>query len=107
MFRRLTYDGNTAAGTLRAGDADGDGIADSLLFRIPGMSLDGLTWFAGVRIIDNNSAINANTAWSRDQDFIYSGTPSALTDIPTFLEFVPDQRWVAGIVNIGDIPGVP
>jgi hypothetical protein len=49
-----------------AADADGDGIADSLFFAIPGASYDGLTWYAAVRIIDNNSAINANTAWSRN-----------------------------------------
>ncbi|MGD0769133.1 MAG: helix-hairpin-helix domain-containing protein [Tepidisphaeraceae bacterium] len=70
-----------------AGDADGDGIADSLFFRIPGASLDGLTWFAAVRIIDNNSAINANTAWSRDQDYVYTsyasggGTATATNNI--------------------------
>jgi hypothetical protein len=52
-----------------AGDADGDGIADSLLFPIPGSYFDGLRWYAAVRIIDNNSAINVNTAVSRDTDF--------------------------------------
>src|SRR5262249_48353436 len=55
--------------TVLAGDADGDGVADCLLSRIPGVSADSLTWYFGVRIIDNNSAINANTAWSRDQEF--------------------------------------
>ena len=43
-----------------AGDADGDGIADCGLFRLPGFFADGLTYYAGVRIIDNNSAINAS-----------------------------------------------
>jgi hypothetical protein len=54
-----------------AADADGDGIADSLLFRIPGANYDGLTWYAAVRIVDNNSAINANTAWTRDNEYSY------------------------------------
>jgi hypothetical protein len=55
-----------------AGDADGDGVADCLLFRIPGATYNGLTWYAGVRIVDNNSAVNVNTAWSRDQDYDFS-----------------------------------
>lgn len=59
----LQYGTGTA---FTAGDADGDSIADSLLFAIPGANMQGLTWYAAVRIIDNNSAINANTAWSRD-----------------------------------------
>ena len=57
---------------LVAGDADGDGIADSLFFRIPGANMDGLTWYAAVRIIDNNSAINLNTALSRDSEYTLS-----------------------------------
>jgi hypothetical protein len=52
-----------------AGDADGDGIADCGLFRLPGFFADGLTYYAGVRIIDNNSAINANTAWDNQEDY--------------------------------------
>lgn len=56
-----------------AGDADGDGIADCGMFRLPS-NLDGLTWYAGVRIIDNNSAINVNTAWNRDHDYDGTGT---------------------------------
>jgi len=58
--------------TVVAGDADNDGIADSLLFRIPGTYFDGLTWYAGVRIIDNNSAVNVNTAFSRDNEYPFS-----------------------------------
>lgn len=49
-----------------AGDADGDGIADSLLFRLP--DVDGRTYFGGLRIIDNGSAINVNTAGSSTTD---------------------------------------
>jgi hypothetical protein len=64
--------GYTANTTYAAGDADGDGIADSFLFRIPGANYDGYTWYGAVRIVDNNSAINANTAWSRDTDYFYS-----------------------------------
>ena len=53
-----------------AADAAGCGtatypIADSLLFPLPVPHTDGLTWYAAVRIVDNNSAINANTAVDR------------------------------------------
>lgn len=56
-----------------AADADGDGIADSGLFRLPVGQIDGVTYYAGVRILDNNSAINVNTAWSRAFDFLSTG----------------------------------
>jgi hypothetical protein len=63
----MTFDGITK---YVAADADGDGIADSMLFRIPGGYVNGLTYYAGVRIIDNNSAINLNTAMSRENDYV-------------------------------------
>jgi Helix-hairpin-helix motif len=99
----LTYTNppaNTVLNTFAAADADGDGIADSFLFRIPGMSLDGLTWFAGVRIIDNNSAINANTAWSRDNEYIYgAGGPTA---IPNAWSLFQTSVGLQEIINSGD-----
>ena len=55
-----------------AADADGDGVADSGLFRIPVGQLSGLTYFGAVRIVDNNSAINLNTAMSKT--FSFDGT---------------------------------
>ncbi|MBC7784700.1 MAG: hypothetical protein H7144_12755, partial [Burkholderiales bacterium] len=58
-----------------AGDADQDGIADSLPVRVPVGKLNGLDYFAYFRIIDNGSAINVNTAMSRDVDF--TGDPAS------------------------------
>ncbi len=52
-----------------AGDADADGIADSLPIRLPVGRINGLDYYAYFRIIDNNSAIDANTAMSRNFDF--------------------------------------
>jgi hypothetical protein len=46
-----------------AADTDGDGIADAGLWRLPISQQGGITWYAAVRIIDNNSALNVNTAW--------------------------------------------
>jgi hypothetical protein len=43
-----------------AADADGDGIADAGLFKL--LTLDGVTYYAAIRIIDNCAAINANIA---------------------------------------------
>ena len=47
-----------------AASAAGDGIADSALFRLPIGEINGITYYAAVRIIDNNSAVNASTAWA-------------------------------------------
>lgn len=49
---------------LIAGDADGDGIADSLLFKLPVTGAGGVSYYAAVRVVDNNSAINVATALS-------------------------------------------
>ena len=72
----LTFDGNDA---FLAADADGDGVADAGLWRLPLGQQNGITWFAAVRIIDNNSAINAavaaewdTTAAGRAQQFFPS-----------------------------------
>src|SRR5581483_11262532 len=46
-----------------AGDADGDGIADAGLVKLPVGRLNGITYYYAVRIIDNNSAVNATVAW--------------------------------------------
>lgn len=58
-----------AARKYLAGDADGDGIADCGLVKIPVGEINGLTYYAGFRIIDNGSAINLNTAIRRDADY--------------------------------------
>lgn len=59
---------------LFAGDADGDGIADSLPVKLPVGKINGVEYYAYFRIIDNGSAVNASTAWSRWFDFDASGT---------------------------------
>ena len=51
----------TAAPYLAA-DADGDGIADAGLFRLPIGTVNGVTYFAGLRIVDNAAAVNASIA---------------------------------------------
>src|SRR5262249_39481084 len=74
-----------------AGDADGDGVADSGLRKLPVGEVSGLTFFYACRIIDNGSAINVNTAWSRDHEFrgndagsfaFYGAGGSAASNIP-------------------------
>ena len=41
----------------------------------------GLTWYGAVRIIDYNSAINANSAWSRDFDTLSSGATNNIWNL--------------------------
>jgi hypothetical protein len=70
--------------TYLAGDADGDGIADCGLFRLPIGPIDGITYYAGVRIVDNCAAINVNTAMSRRYDYTYApGATSFAAIAPT------------------------
>ena len=54
---------NDSRVTIVGGSAAGDGIADSGLWKVPVGPINGITYFAGVRVIDQNSAINASTAW--------------------------------------------
>jgi len=65
-----------------AADADGDGIADSVLVRIAPAPVEGVTYYAAVRIIDNSSAINVNTAWSRDRTYDQAGIVQNATGTP-------------------------
>jgi hypothetical protein len=51
---------NVNGGTLIAADTDGDGIADAGLVKL--LTLDGITYYGAVRIIDNCAAINATIA---------------------------------------------
>ncbi len=61
-------DGSSPPFPFPAADADGDGIADAGLVKLPMGVINGITYYAAVRVIDNNAAINANTAWSRDHE---------------------------------------
>lgn len=73
----------THPGPHLAADADGDGIADSMLWRLSD-PLDGVTYFAAVRVVDNAAAINVNTAWSRDFEYVgASGNFVGTTRIPS------------------------
>ena len=70
--------GYTGIGTIAAADADGDGIADSGLFKLPtGPMSDGVTYYGAVRIIDNNAAVNVNTAGSLISDYDAGGAKLA------------------------------
>jgi DNA uptake protein ComE-like DNA-binding protein len=51
-----------------AADADGDGIADAILFKLPVSPIGGITYYGAVRVLDNNSAINLNTAWDPNNE---------------------------------------
>ena len=51
-----------------AASASGDGISDSGLSKLPVGQLNNITYYYGLRIIDNNSAINASSAWTANGD---------------------------------------
>jgi hypothetical protein len=60
-----------------AADTDGDGVADAALFRVDVGTLNGVDYYAAVRVADNGSAINFNTAMAQefDQDFTGASAP--------------------------------
>ncbi len=66
VYPAMTIDGQT----FLAADTDGDGIADSLLCPLPIGTPDGITYYVAIRILDNNSAINAAIAWKHNDDSI-------------------------------------
>ncbi len=91
-------DARYVTGPVLAADADGDGIADSIYRKLPVGELAGITYYMAVRVIDNNSAININTAWAStgfeyasgsdgDFGFDYSQPNSNLARIGTFPNF--------------------
>jgi len=69
--------------TYVASDADGDGIADSGLMKLPMGKVDGITYYVGIRIIDDNSAINVNTAWSKTTDYDGNGNLNVRNNLLT------------------------
>ena len=73
----------TVAPKFLAADADGDGIADSGYMLLPIRDIDNLRYYAAVRIVDNGSAINVNTAWSSVNDF-FDGQTSASGNLPVY-----------------------
>ncbi|HSZ58730.1 MAG TPA: hypothetical protein VK797_23880 [Tepidisphaeraceae bacterium] len=57
---------DSPTGWTMAGDADGDGIPDGGLVKLPIGAINGVTYYAAVRIVDNNAAVNANVAWQHN-----------------------------------------
>ena len=70
-----------AALCVPAADTDGDGIADAVLFKLPGGAVAGVTYYGAYRVVDGNSAVNVNTAWSSNSDLANTSTGTAP---PTF-----------------------
>ncbi len=88
-----------------AADADGDGIADSLLFPMPGGPIAGITYYAAYRIVDGNSAVNASTAYTSSYDFAaVDSSPATLTDYGFFRSNVGLQE--LAFYNTG-YPNIP
>jgi hypothetical protein len=88
-----------------AGDADGDGIADAGLFRLPindvpvgqinGFASNQITWYAATRTIDLAGAVNVNTAMFRSADFASDGL---------FVNGLPlDVGFFASNVGLGEL----
>lgn len=82
-----------------AASASGNGIADSFLWRLPMGEINGVTYYAAVRVVDNNAAINLNTAGSSLYDFEANGNP-----IPN-LAFFPGDVGIAELLSTFNING--
>ena len=82
-----------------AADADGDGIADSVYWAMPGGTINGVTYFAAVRVVDLGSTINVNTAWAQGQDFAFGATLPAPAGNYSYL---PAHIGLVGRLNAAD-----
>lgn len=67
------------ADAFMAADADGDGIPDSAYVKL--LTLDGITYYAAVRIVDNLAAVNASVATTPNT--ISTPVPSGTTGLYT------------------------
>jgi hypothetical protein len=94
-FPAFTLTSTAGTFTYLAGDADGDGIADSGMFKLPVGQINGLTYYASVRIIDNSGAVNVNTAMSRRYDFNAAGFPTR------YVNSTGTVTYGNGIFNLG------
>jgi hypothetical protein len=78
-----------------AADTDGDGVGDALFFRLPVGIINGVTYYAAVRIVDNTAAVNINTAWADIAPLDTTGTVTS-----------DGRRILPNSINLSDfIPG--
>ncbi|WP_428937572.1 hypothetical protein [Fontivita pretiosa] len=90
-------DPNAMVGPFIAADADGDGIADSGLFRL-NVNIEGVEYYGAIRIVDNSAAVNVNTAFSRHSD----ATANRLVDAFNQADFgTPGNPANIGAANLG------
>jgi hypothetical protein len=61
-----------------AADTDGDGLADASYFKLPVGTVNGLEYYAAIRVVDNNSAVNPSVAYAADQGAV-AHFPSSLS----------------------------
>lgn len=66
-LRGTTNDG--APALILAADTDGDGIADAGWWKLPVGPINGITYYAASRIIDNAAAFNAAVHWKPIREF--------------------------------------
>jgi hypothetical protein len=91
--------------TFLAGDADGDGIADCGMFKLPIGPIAGITYYAGVRIIDNCAAVNVNTALSRRYDFAGDINNNTIPVPTRYIDRTTNLPVYTGVYNLGCFPG--
>ena len=66
-YQDPAYVGDSSGSSLKAADADGDGVADSIWAEMPEVtSSKGWPIYAAVRVIDNSAMLNVNTAYKFD-----------------------------------------
>lgn len=77
--------------TYLAASASGSGIADAPLWRLPIGQVNGVTYFAGIFVTDNSSAVNASIAYQ----------PNTSATMPG--NFFPSNIDLAGMLNASTI----
>ncbi len=90
--------------TYLAASATGSGIADAPLWRLPIGQVNGVTYYAGVFLVDNGSAVNASTAYEPNP---LTGQQAASNGLPPLVgNFFPSNIDLNGMLHASSTPSV-
>ncbi len=97
-YQDPAYVGDSSGSSLKAADADGDGVADSIWAEMPEVtSSKGWPIYAAVRVVDNGAMLNVNRAYKFDP-----------CEVPLLLERIDgSSQMQINLMGLASRPGNP